>query len=716
MTGLIESRINTLEARARAMRHQAKRAFEVFNLVIDKYYEYLVWTASDMMEWVPVSLPNGIEAIPYLEARKIVCTEAERTNLFKRCFPAVFGCVATYNVPSASSVAKTGGGKHTKDRSFPVIFLGRMPVGKRMYAGVDRQGKVWEGINFEFAAADQIGKLMILPTAQQDSYRDFTLTPEPPPTKPETPPAASQAAPASKGPRSKVLFDDVQSESESEDEYFDAPSEPIGGGAQTTTSEPIDGGAQSISNGSTDGLGVPPIRRHGTRSTTVTSRSGSSKAVVLDKQQLCSEASGDPVPSGAAQPSTHGHGTRSRTRAEGQQPTGKSAQCKEVGSVTVGPAAQCAQHKEVGSVTVKSASQGVQLEGRMHVCLQGGGDVDPLTGQVNLREALQPIFASIVHDDFDATTNERCRANWALLGTCVGDLSLSLLHEASPLLAAAVADAVDLDAFDNKDQSGVTGEEEHGAHSSWKSTEGPSLDGLSVRSNIIAPKSVGEALRDPIYAKMWQHAIDIEVGQKERMQTYTEVKFKDYKGKVRMHSLKCLFSVKYNGDGSVSRFKCRLYYAGFWDKPGVDYEHSWSAMPRCATGKLLDAIACTLKLRIYQTDVVCCFNQSRRIQRLVIGRLPSEMRAYDEGGDEIVWRALVCSYGLPEATREWAETFDQWILVDLQSASPEETARRKRLGLPQRRFIFNKSQIEESMYVLKDGGQLWSFFPQQDCG
>jgi hypothetical protein len=287
---------------------------------------------------------------------------------------------------------------------------------------------------------------------------------------------------------------------------------------------------------------------------------------------------------------------------------------------------------------------------------------------------------------------------------------LSLLHEASPLLAAAVADAVDLQAFDCKDQSGVAGEVEHGAHSSWKSTEGPSLDGLSVRSNIIAPKSVGEALRDPIYAKMWQHAIDIEVGQKERMQTYTEAKFKDYKGKVRMHSLKCLFSVKYNGDGSVSRFKCRLYYAGFWDKPGVDYEHSWSAMPRCATGKLLDAIACTLKLYIYQTDVVCCFNQSRQIQRLVIGRLPTEMRAYDEGGDEIVWRALVCSYGLPEATREWAETFDEWILEDLQCASPAETNRRQKLGLPQRRFNFQKSQIEESLYVLKDGDQHGHFF------
>ena len=106
-----------------------------------------------------------------------------------------------------------------------------------------------------------------------------------------------------------------------------------------------------------------------------------------------------------------------------------------------------------------------------------------------------------------------------------------------------------------------------------------------------------------------------------------------------------------------------------------------------------------LGLYIYDCDVVTCFNQSRPIQRLVIGRLPKGMRQYDADGNELVWLALVCSYGLPEATLEWAITFERWLLVDLRDESEQETARRKDAGLPQRRFKFNKSQIEEAVYI-----------------
>ena len=462
MTGLVESRINTLEGRARAMRHQARRAFELFGLDIDKYYEYFVWTAADLMEWMPVKGVSGVEAIPYLAIRNIVCTRQQRIKLFQRCFPAVFGCIATYNVPSESSVAKTGGDKYTKDRSFAVIFLGRMPAGKRLYAGVGRRGKVWEGINFEFSAADQIGRLRTLPAAQQDGgNRDFSLEPEPPPTNSGVSDRATIQKPSGifncsdsesdlsegeavseqgfAGTR-KVAFADVPSPQSASIDASSAPTSPSSG----------------VGAGAHGGVGVPPLRVHGTRS----------QAAAPAAQQLFSEVGVSSAPVKAAQPPTHGHGTRSRTGAKGKQPTSilKDAQYKEVGSVAVGPMTLGAQHKEagggpadagvqhkeVGSVTVRSASQGVQLEDRVHVCLQGGGDVVPLTGQVNLRETLQPIFASIVHDDFDFTTNERCRANWALLGTCVGDLSLSLLHEASPLLAAAVADAVGLEVLTAK--------------------------------------------------------------------------------------------------------------------------------------------------------------------------------------------------------------------------------------------------------------------------
>ena len=142
-----------------------------------------------------------------------------------------------------------------------------------------------------------------------------------------------------------------------------------------------------------------------------------------------------------------------------------------------------------------------------------------------------------------------------------------------------------------------------------------------------------------------------------------------------------------------------MYFAGHWDKQGTDYDSSWAAMPRVATGKMLDSIACQRGLYIFQTDVATCFNQNRPIERLVIGRLPKPLRSFAEDGEELVWRALVCSYGLPEATSEWAATFDQWILQDMRDPSPSETRRRQAAGLPLQRFHFQRSEQEESLYV-----------------
>ena len=85
-----------------------------------------------------------------------------------------------------------------------------------------------------------------------------------------------------------------------------------------------------------------------------------------------------------------------------------------------------------------------------------------------------------------------------------------------------------------------------------------------------------------MYALM-HRCLDIEMGAKKDQNTYLEEKLKDFKGRVRFHDLKATFSVKFNDeDSSISRFKARLYYAGWWDVKGKDYETSWSAMPPVA--------------------------------------------------------------------------------------------------------------------------------------
>ena len=147
-------------------------------------------------------------------------------------------------------------------------------------------------------------------------------------------------------------------------------------------------------------------------------------------------------------------------------------------------------------------------------------------------------------------------------------------------------------------------------------------------------------------------------------------------------------SVKYNGDNTVARFKYRFYVSGFWDKQGVDYQGSpWPAMPSASTLKMVEAIALQLGLFIFRTDVVCCFNQNKPIERTVVCRLPKGLRKSVQGREK-AWRLLVALNGLPEATREWRQTFEQWLLVDLRDRSEEESERRRKAGLPQTRFYF----------------------------
>lgn len=184
------------------------------------------------------------------------------------------------------------------------------------------------------------------------------------------------------------------------------------------------------------------------------------------------------------------------------------------------------------------------------------------------------------------------------------------------------------------------------------------------------------------------------------MNTYREV-FTDEYTETRLHMMNGTLSVKYNGDNTVARFKYRFYVSGFWDKQGVDYQGSpWSAMPSASTLKMVEAIALQLGLFIFRTDVVCCFNQNKPIERTVVCRLPKGLRKSVQGREK-AWRLLVALNGLPEATREWQQTFEQWLLVDLRDRSEEESERRRKAGLPQTRFYFVASHYEESLYVAR---------------
>lgn len=182
-----------------------------------------------------------------------------------------------------------------------------------------------------------------------------------------------------------------------------------------------------------------------------------------------------------------------------------------------------------------------------------------------------------------------------------------------------------------------------------------------------------------------------------------------------MYDVKILFKIKFqkatvtlsaaSGEPAVSgqpvdKFKARAYVAGWWDKAGVDYAESFAPTPRAVTQKLFFVYVVEYQLFLFFTDAVCCYNQNRKASRVIVGRMPKELRSMDDEGDELALQFLTTPYGTGGASYEWSETYDTWMLVELRGDSHQETQRRTKRGLTQRRFRFQRTS-DPCLYVLE---------------
>ena len=64
---------------------------------------------------------------------------------------------------------------------------------------------------------------------------------------------------------------------------------------------------------------------------------------------------------------------------------------------------------------------------------------------------------------------------------------------------------------------------------------------------------------------------------------------------------------KYNADGGTERRKARLVAKGNNQRPGIDFDKTFSAVARQSTIRLLMAIAVEMDLEVYQLDVVLAY-------------------------------------------------------------------------------------------------------------
>ena len=115
---------------------------------------------------------------------------------------------------------------------------------------------------------------------------------------------------------------------------------------------------------------------------------------------------------------------------------------------------------------------------------------------------------------------------------------------------------------------------------------------------------------------------------------------------------KWIFTVKYNAEGQVERYKARLVARGFTQTYGLDYEETFAPVAKLNTVRVLLSLAVNLDWPLLQFDVKNAFLNGE-LEEEVFMQLPP---GFDNSGGKVC-RLKKAIYGLKQSPRAWFGRF-----------------------------------------------------------
>jgi len=125
---------------------------------------------------------------------------------------------------------------------------------------------------------------------------------------------------------------------------------------------------------------------------------------------------------------------------------------------------------------------------------------------------------------------------------------------------------------------------------------------LALHAEALSPlpRSCRDALADP----HWRRAMEDEYAALQANHTWDLV---PRPAKANVVTGKWIFKHKFNADGSLERYKARWVLRGFTQRPGVDYDETFSPVVKPATVRTVITLAHSKDWPIHQLDVKNAF-------------------------------------------------------------------------------------------------------------
>ena len=168
---------------------------------------------------------------------------------------------------------------------------------------------------------------------------------------------------------------------------------------------------------------------------------------------------------------------------------------------------------------------------------------------------------------------------------------------------------------------------------------------------IEEPKGIEEALKD----QEWKEAADSEYQSLMENETWKLVKLPTGRKPV---GCKWIFKTKCTSDGKVERYKARLVAKGYTQKPGEDYDETFSPVVRYSSIRTLLAFAVQNGMMIHQMDVVTAFLNGTLDEDIYMEQPPGYIK---KGEEHLVCKLKRSLYGLKQSSRCWNTVFKQYM-------------------------------------------------------